>query len=196
VKKLLWTATALMALSSAANASVIPVLDTVTLVGTEYEFSYSATLAGDTGLVEGNRLVIFDFGGYVAGSISAGIYAADVDAFVELTSSLPPPPGRDDDPNVVNLVFEWIGLPFNASGGPFADVSFAGLTARSVNGDVRLDGYSAITAINNGAAVGQPAFNLGSVAVPVPEPSTAALVMLGLGLAGATSRARRGPART
>jgi hypothetical protein len=28
--------------------------------------------------------VIFDFAGYVAGSISAGIYGADVDAFTEL----------------------------------------------------------------------------------------------------------------
>ena len=193
MKKLLLTSIALVAWSSAAHASNIPVLDTVTLVGSEFEFSYSGTLAGDTGLVAGNRLVIFDFGGYVDGSISSGIYAADIDAFVELTSALLPPPGQTDDPTLVNLVFEWTGLPFNASGGPFPDVSFAGLSARSTNSTVVLDGYAATTQINNGAATGRPAFNSGEVGVPVPEPSTAGLVLLGL--VGAALRARRGHAR-
>ena len=120
MNKLLLAATALVGLSSSAHASVIPVLDTVTPVGTDYEFSYSATLAGDTGLAAGNVLVIFDFVGYVAGSVSAGIYAADVDAFTELTSLLTPPPGFDDDPTIVNLVFKWKGAPFNAVGRPLS----------------------------------------------------------------------------
>jgi hypothetical protein len=191
VKKLLLTATALIGLSSAAHASFIPVLDTITPVGTDFEFSYSATLAGDTGMIQDNLLVIFDFGGYVDGSISAGIYASDIDAFVELTSPLTLPPGYDDDPNIVNLVFKWTGAPFNSAGGPFQDVDFAGLTARSINSDVRIDAYSGITTMNNGAAGGLSAFNQGPVAVPVPEPSTAVLVILGLGLAGRTSRTHR-----
>jgi hypothetical protein len=180
VKKLLLAATVLTGLSSPAHASLIPTLDTITLVGTEYEFSYSGTLAGDTGLIDGNRLVIFDFGGYVAGSISAGIYSADIDAFVELTSSLTPPPGFDDDPNIVNLVFEFASAPFNSSGGPFSDVDFAGLTARSIFSDIRLDGYSATSTINNGAATGLTAYNQGPVAVPIPEPSSLALLAMGL----------------
>jgi hypothetical protein len=174
---------------SAAHAALVPVLDTVTLVGLDYEFSYSATLAGDTGLVEGDRLVIFDFRGYVEGSISSGIYAADVDAYTEFTSQLAPPPGYPDNPNVVNLVFEWTGFPFNASSGPFADVSFAGFTARSNRSAVGIDGYAAVTAINNGAATGLAAFDSGPVAVPMPEPSTEAPAILGL--AGAMWRKRR-----
>ena len=192
MNKLLLSAIALIASSSAANASSIPVLDTVTPVGGVFQFSYSATLAGDTGLAFGNQLVIFDFGNYVAGSISAGIYAADMDAFVELTSTLVPPPGLTDDPTIQNLVFRWKGAPFNASGGPFADVSFAGLTARSTVNTVVLDGYSAVTTTNNGAATGRPAYNSGEVGVPVPEPATAGLVLLGL--VGAALRARRGQA--
>jgi hypothetical protein len=199
VKELLSAAIALIGLSSAAHASLMPVLNTVTLIGTDYEFSYSATLTGDTGLAEDDVLVIFDFGGYVDGSISAGIYAGSIDAYVEFTSPLTPPPGYVDDPTIVNLVFKWIdALPFNALGGPFQDVDFAGLTARSISSDTRIDGYAAITTINNGAAVGLPAFDQGPVAVPVPEPSeraTGVLMMLAFGVAGATLRTRRGLAR-
>jgi hypothetical protein len=195
VKTLLVAATALIALPTAAHASVIPVLDSVTLVGTDYEFSYSGTLAGDVGLVDGSTLVIYDFLGYVAGSISAGIYAADVEAFTENTSALSPPGFFDDDPLVANLVFRWKGAPFNASGGPFADVSFAGLTARSIFSGTRLDGYSASVVVNNGAATGFPALNSGAVAVAdgvfaVPEPGAWALMILGFGLAGAALRTR------
>lgn len=196
MKKLLLASAALLCVSGTAEASVIPVLDTVTLVGTDYEFSYSGTLAGDVGLVDGSTLVIFDFAGYVADSISAGIYAADIDAFTELTSTLPLPPTDTDDPTIANLVFRWKGSPFNASGGPFADVSFSGLTARSVYSEVTRDAYSAFVVSNNGAATGEPAWNSGRVGVasgpPVPEPATWALMIAGFGMAGAMLRRRQG----
>lgn len=195
MKHLLFAAAAFCGVATTAGAAIIPVLDTVTLVGTDYEFSYSGTLAGDQGLMAGSQLVIFDFAGYVDGSISSGIYAADVLATVEFTSALTPQPGLDDDPLVENLVFTWIGGPFNAAGGPFADVSFAGLTARSIFSASRLDGFSARAVTNNGAATGQPAFNTGLVAVAegtvVPEPATWALLIAGFGLAGASLRRRR-----
>jgi hypothetical protein len=198
VKKLLLAAAALLGVSTAAHAGVTPVLDTVTLVGTEYEFSYSGTLSGDTGFVSGSFLIIYDFEGYVAGSISSGIYAADLDAFVENTSALAPI-GFDDDPTITNLVFKWKGAPFNASGGPFADVSFSGLTARSVYSGVRNDGFSAVSVVNNGSGTGLPDYEFGPVGVPdsgggsneVPEPATWALMLAGFGLAGTALRTRR-----
>lgn len=190
---LMAAASALLALPLAANAAVIPVLDTISLVGTEYEFSYSGTLSGDTGLVDEDVLIIYDFAGYVAGSISAGIYAADVDASTELTSALAPI-GFDDDPLLVNLVFRWIGAPFNASGGPFADVDFSGLTARSIYSATVLDAYVAQTTINNGAATGLKEYNAGAVAVAaaIPEPGTWAMMILGFGGVGALLRRRTG----
>ena len=193
MRKLLLPALGACALATAAQAAVTPVLDTVTLVGTEYEFSYSGTLSGDTGLVEEDVLIIYDFAGYVDGSISSGIYAGDVDASTEFVSSFAPL-GFDDDPLLVNLVFRWIGAPFQASGGPFADVSFAGLTARSIFSGSKLDGYVGQTTINNGAATGMKEFNAGAVGVAaavIPEPASWALLILGFGGAGAMLRMRQ-----
>jgi len=171
-------------------------LDTVTLVGSDYEFSYSGTLSGDEGLVPGSKLVILDFGDYVAGSISSGIYAADLVATTEfLTLGLPFASGEVDDPLITNLVFTWIGLPFNSIGGPFADVSFSGLSAKSTNSAVTLGSYSALTTNNNGFATGTPVNTVGFVAVAaqtaVPEPASWGLLVLGLGAVGMGLRRRR-----
>jgi hypothetical protein len=194
LKKFLLAMGVSLALSTAASASVIPVLESVTPDGADWTFSYSGTLAGDQGLMDGSELVIFDFKGYVPGSISAGIYASDVATSVELTTPLPTLPGITDDPTIPNLVFTWIGAPFNTSGGPFSDITFAGLTADSTLGGVGLDGFSALAVVNNGAATGNLAFNTGTVGVPaagIPEPSSWALMMLGVGLLGVSLRTRQ-----
>jgi hypothetical protein len=200
-RKLILASAAWMAMATGSSAAIIPSLDFVTPVASEYQYFYSATLAGDQGLVPGSRLVIFDFAGYVAGSISAGIYTADLLATVENTSTLLPPPGQTDDPTLVNLVFTWRGAPFLASGGPFADVDFAGLSARSTFNTTRLGAFSAQAVTNSGLATGEDAFNTGRVAVAVgpritvPEPSTWALMILGFGAAGAVVRRRQSAAQ-
>jgi PEP-CTERM motif len=195
MKKLLLAACATFALSSGAHAAIIPTLDTVTADGSDWIFSYSGTLAGDQGLIQGSKLIIYDFAGYVNGSIDVGIYGPDLVASTELVSAILPPPSDTDDPLIPNLVFTWTGAPFNASGGPFADVSFAGLTAKSIYSGVQNDGFSAMAVTNNGSATGDLSFNSGRVGVPmasvVPEPGTWALMILGFGGAGAALRARR-----
>ena len=187
-----------IALPGAMVSASTLTLDTVTLVGTDFEFSYSGTLSGDEGLVAGSRLVILDFGDYVPGSISAGIYAPDLVASTELTTpGLLLAPGATDDPLIANLVFTWAGASFNASGGPFPDVSFAGLTARSTNSAVALGSFSALTVNNNGFATGTPVNTLGFVGVAaqsppvIPEPATWATMLLGFGAMGAALRRRR-----
>jgi hypothetical protein len=196
MKRLLLAACAALAFAPVANASIIPVLGSITPTGTEFTFTYNGTLAGDQGLVPGSDLVIFDFEGYVAGSISAGIYGPDLIAFTELVSAIPPPFLTIDNPLLPNLVFRWTGAPFQASGGPFADVDFAGLSARSIYGSAKVGGFAALAVTNNGGATGLPTYNAGRVGVPkvtavVPEPATWGLMILGFGSAGAMLRRRR-----
>ena len=192
MKKLLLVAGLLCGLASGAQASIIPVLGSVTPAGSNFQFSYTGTLAGDQGVENGSRLIIFDFAGYVPGSISAA--NANIVSSVELTSTLAPPFPADDNPLLPNLVFTWEGGPFQTSGGPFPDIDFTGLSAVSTFSGVTLDGFSAQTVTNNGAATGEPAFNQGFVGVPrvaVPEPAAWALMILGFGGIGGVFRSRR-----
>src|SRR5436305_596997 len=69
VKKLLLMAAAAFCVSTAAHASIIPVLDSVTPDGAVFDFNYHITLSGDQGLRNGSKLVIYDFLGYIDGSI-------------------------------------------------------------------------------------------------------------------------------
>lgn len=191
MRKLLLAASMLSGLATGAYASVIPVLDSVAPDGANFKFSYVGTLAGDQGLINGSRLIIYDFAGYVPGSISAD--GLPITVSTELVSSLVPPFG--DNPTLMNLVFTWNGGPFQTTGGPFPDTDFNGLSAESTFSGVTLASFAAQTVTNNGAATGRPAFNFGEVGVPiamvVPEPTSWALLLLGFGGLGAMLRTRR-----
>jgi len=194
MKRIILAAVAPLAMASVGHAAIIPSLQSVTPVGANYEYDYQGTLVGDQGLKAGSRLVIFDFAGYVVGSISA----ADPNfvGSVENTSTgLIVPPGTVDDPTVPNLVFTWIGPDFHASGGPFADFNFA-LKAVSKYKKLALGVFSAIAVKNNGlgpGGAGTKTFNTGFVTIPsaVPEPGAWALMIGGFGLMGAVLRRRR-----
>ena len=194
MKRLVLAAIAPLAIASVAHGAIVPSLENVTPVGSNFEFDYQGTLVGDQGLVSGSRLVIFDFAGYVIGSVSA----ADPNfvATVENTSSgLIVPPGTVDDPTVPNLVFTWIGPPFHASGGPFADFNFA-FKALSKYKNLALTVFSAIAVKNNDlgpGGAGTKTFNTGytSAPSPAPEPQVWALMLAGFGLVGASLRRRR-----
>ena len=193
MKRLLIATCAAFGLATAAHASIIPVLGSIDPSGAGFEFVYNGTLAGDQGLIPGSELIIYDFAGYVPGRISAGIYSADLDAFVEGSSLLPPPFLTIDNPLIPNLVFKWKGAPFQTSGGPFADVDFAGLKATSIYGAAKVGAFSALAVVNNGKAVGMLTTNGGFVGVPnavVPEPATWAMMILGFGGVGAMLRRR------
>ncbi len=200
MKKLLLAAATLLCVTTGARAAIIPTLTSVTADGSNFDWLYQGTLAGDQGLVDGSRLVIFDFKGYVPGSIFSP-YASVTASVENVSTGLILPPGMSDDPGLVNLVFTYHGPDFDASGGPFADINFNGLMAKSTFGDLTQGIFSAQAVKNNGlgpGGAGTPAYNTGFVTVPgalgVPEPASWALMLMGFGLAGASLRRRRAAA--
>jgi hypothetical protein len=194
IRTALLAAAAFFCASASANAAVIATLTDVTDNGGDYTFTYQGTLAGDAGLTTGSRLVIFDFLGYVDGSVFSPF--ANVLASTEAVSSgLLTVPGTVDDPNVANLVFTYNGADFRTSGGPFSQVDFSGFSARSVFGGLGRDVFAALTVKNNPAGeAGTLIYDTGSVTVPisaVPEPATWAMMIIGFGSAGAMIRRNR-----
>jgi hypothetical protein len=197
---LLAAATALTVVPATANAAVI-ILEGVTEEAGVFRFSYQGTLGPDEGVQNGDRLIIFDFAGFVPGSF---ITPATVVGSTELTSATPfIIPGQTDDPTIENLVFTYTGPGFQTSGGPFAPFNFDGLSALSTLGGTRLDAFTTFTLKNNPPAeTGLPVVTLGTTEVPaeltaaVPEPSTWAMLLFGFGGIGFALRRRKstGPA--
>ena len=203
MKKLLLAAV-FAGLAGSAQADIIPTLDAVTANGDgTYRFDYTGTLAEDQGVRSGDsatrsKVVIFDFAGYVDGSISTG-GNANVNAYVELVSDLGAGlplagNGESDDASLFNLVFEYIGPDFRTSDGPYPSFDFGGFSAASIFSGVALDGFASRGVKNNGDATGSNVVNFGQVGVPtgtaVPEPGMIGLLGLGLLGLGITRRRR------
>ncbi|MFD1611160.1 PEPxxWA-CTERM sorting domain-containing protein [Sphingomonas tabacisoli] len=179
-----------------ASAAVIT-LQSITNNGpNNFTFNYQGTLNPDEGVRTGDRLIIFDFRGYIAGSVFSNL--ANVTATVENSSNVPViTPGQSDDPNIPNLVFTYTGPNFQTTGGPFASIDFNGLGARSTFGGTAFDAFFAQTTKNTPPAEAMTvSYQVGTVRVPagVPEPASWAMMLGGFGLLGAVARRRNAAA--
>ena len=191
MKKWVLAAAAAIGVAGSAHAAVIT-LQSVTPNGpADFTFAYQGTLGPDEGVRSGDRLVIFDFNGYIDGSIF--VPSANLVGSVEfLSPTALITPGFDDNPGILNLVFTYVGPDFRNTGGPFTPLDFDGLGARSTFGSTQIDAFFTRTTKNNPVTdENTPVFTLGQVEVPaIPEPATWAMMIAGFGLVGMSMRRR------
>ena len=193
MKKLALAALAAVGLAGTAQAGIVT-LNSVTPNASDFTFSYEATLGPDEGVRAGDRFVIFDFAGYVAGSIFSA--SANLLTSVEnLSPSAIVTPGFTDDALLPNLVFTYTGPNSRTSTGPLASFTFPSIGARSIFGQTVVDAFFTLTTKNNPSRErGRPIYTLGETRVPggavVPEPATWAMLLGGFGMMGAAIRRR------
>ena len=73
MKKWVLAAAAALGIAGAADATVITLQGVSANGANDFTFNYQGTLGPDEGLRSGDRLVIFDFAGYIEGSVFAGL---------------------------------------------------------------------------------------------------------------------------
>jgi hypothetical protein len=168
--------------ASSANAVVI-FLDSVVQEGSNYRYTYAAEFSDGEGIQNGSTLAIYDFAGYVPGSIT-GVSPALSTATPNSSDMMSI--GFTDNASIPNLEFTYNGPTQDLGGNRFIFGS-----ALSTFGRTRLDGFSAITVKTAGAA-GTLVGSQGATAVPlgVPEPASWAMLLGGFGLIGAATRRR------
>ena len=169
-------------MSAPAQAGFTITLDPGSPTGAgPYTYSYTATIAPGDVIGTGDFFRIYDFSGYVPGSISAPAgWAASV-----ATSNPTPPPNvilsHGDDPLIPNLIFTYTG---------------AAITTPSISGFTAQSTFGFLGAIKDFAgrvrkADGSSVDSVGDVRVPGPVPEPASLVSLGLGAAAVLAAAGR-----
>lgn len=180
-------------MAGTANADIIPEFaPDVIFNGTDFTWEWEVNLTEDQVILPGNLFEIFDFAGFVPGSMfnPAGWLASS-----PASGPMPALFGADD-PGLVNLVWTRdLGAPI---GDGSADVALGVFGARSTSGFTKLGQYA-----GNGTSSdsGLPHANFGPTMVPdppigepspVPEPGTMTLLSCGaIGLIGKLRKGRK-----
>lgn len=171
-----------------ASAVVVFLTGAPTATAGGWQYTYQANFSAGEGVQNGSTFVIFDFAGYVPGSVSSP-YANLVASSEMVSAGLPTNPDFTDDPTIANLRFTYTG----ASLLNLSNTSFSGLNAVSVLSGIAQDGFGAVTVKSTGPLVGSKVYSSGLVSVPsgIPEPAAWGMMLAGFGLTGAAMRRRR-----
>lgn len=189
MKNLPLAAALLMTFAAPASAATVLLADIGGGAAGPIQFTYQAALGARDSLHRGSTIIIYDFGGYIDGSIFA--IGDDLAGSVEMVSAMRRPDGLLDDPALVNLVFTFVGAPTRNLDASF-DLGGFGASTRSSKtylGDARastvrhdmFDGRNTRLDWQGGLLV----------PMAIPEPGVWAAMIAGFGLAGAAFRARR-----
>ena len=187
---------AALAFSGLASASIIPTLDSVTNIGTNFTWSYTAHVSGDEQLnptatagqcvnsqgapcPSGTYFTLYDLAGFAGGVTQPGNWTASIQ-FVGITPSLQS--GTPDSLSLTNLSFFYVGpaIPEFASTADLMQGPFA-FNSTSNTPVLGFTTYSA-TKFANPTGLDQ---GVNQVMVPgsaVPEPGS--MMLLGGGLIG------------
>ncbi len=193
MKKLLLLVVTILAFSGFASASITPIIvGPPSAIGpNDYQYNYEISVDANEQLVSGNYatctgdvacgtfFTIYDFQGYIAGSVAA---PTGWTSSVQLTGLTPSNQGPSDTGSVENLTFVYVGPPTTAPG-PIND--YPGFNAQSTSGIVNPGGVFTYQAQKLDGTADQ---GIGNINVPsamisgVPEPTS--MVLIGGGLVG------------
>lgn len=161
------------------RAGLLPVSVSVTPDAGNYRWTYAIILPTDSQLRSGDYFTIYDFGGYVPGTVVA---PSDWSLSVANTGTTPSRLNPDDNAALPNFTFTYTGATLTSGqtglGNFWADSQYQAATD------------SFFTAQTHRTSDGRPDSNLTETVVPVPvapppgvpEPATLALAGIGLPL--------------
>jgi hypothetical protein len=198
-RALLFSVVSMLALSLSAKANIIPSVVSVTGTG-PFTWNYMAHLTTDERLdpaatngstcsgapcvPPGTFFTIYDFNGYVGGSVHAS--APGWGATAQFVGVTPQNTSPADNPQIINLTFMYTG---SVVSGPH---DFSGFSAKSVFNHSKLGMFSTQATKNVGDTIGTTDRSLGNVLVPqgnAPEPVS--FLLMGSGLLGLSLLRRR-----
>jgi hypothetical protein len=185
LKKSIYASLATLSLAAASNAAIIPVYQSTTADGSDFRWSYTASVGSGIRVQTGDYFTIYDFGGLDGGAIAPAGWTFST----AVTGPVPILLAPADDSTIPNVTFMYTGASI------IGPASLGTFSVDSIGNQSVTTAWASDSTRNGGTQDGNFASDLGSVLAPsdisnpnIPEP---AVGILALGLIGSGSIRRR-----